>query len=234
MPPNWNRTQQDYYDYHSDEYTGERIGRSRAFARKASILARSLRQESLNAILEVGAGSGLVTTQLAPQLAGVQYTALDLSVAMAAAGKSHAPGRHPTWTVADAGAVPFTAECFDAIVAVDLVHHLSAPVACMREWRRITRPGGQLRLLETNPYHPINLQFIGVEHEQRLFMNSRANLVKWAQDAGWRDVRLLPTAAFTPSGPRPLWSILNAIDRLALYAPAAHWLSLLWLLTAKR
>ena len=122
----------------------------------------------------------------------------------------------------------------DIVVGVDILHHLSSPAAALAEWQRVTRPGGTLAILETNPYHPVNLAFIGVEHELRLFMNSPGNLVSWAREAGWQDVRLSVTPTFTPSGPPAVAWLLDAIDRVMVHVPGARWLAALWLLSGRK
>jgi SAM-dependent methyltransferase len=234
MDKGWADLQRQYYDANVGEYERERRLRLRAYARKARILAGALQGTALDRVLEVGAGSGLVTHLLAPVLHARQYVALDLSLAMlqAAGGRC----RLPTvgFIAGDARATGLAGGRFDAIVGVDVVHHMPDPVAALRECRRLARSGARLALLETNPYHPVNLAFIGVEHELRLFMNSQANLRAWAGEAGWRNVRLDPTPTATPSGPRALALLLDGIDRLAVKLPGAQWLVALWLLTAEK
>ena len=49
---------------------------------------------------------------------------------------------------ADATNLPFRAGAFDAIAAVDLVHHLADPAGLFEEARRVLRPGGRLVAVE--------------------------------------------------------------------------------------
>lgn len=230
----WRIGQREYYENNLAEYEHERALRTRAYARKAGILARTLTSSGCRSVLEVGAGSGLVTTFLAGALPGVRYVALDLSTTMLAVARNRVPPPSPSLVVSDARAAGLASERFDAIVGVDILHHLESPSAAMHEWLRLARPGARLTVLETNPYHPVNLQFIGVEHELRLFLNTPANLVRWAREAGWTDVTLGPTPTFTPSGPRWLWRALDGLDHLAMRVPGSRWLTALWLLSGRK
>ncbi len=230
----WSELQRLFYNHNVEDYERERKYRFRAYARKTRILRRILEGRGSQEVLEVGAGSGLVTTLLEPTLAARRYVALDLSHAMLRAARSRGAGSQCQFVVSDACAAGLAGDRFDAIVGVDILHHLDNPVAALREWRRVARPGGHLVLLETNPYHPVNLAFIGVEHELRTFMNSQDNLLAWVREGEWKNGALRATPTFTPSGPRLLGPVLDAIDRVALWVPGSQWLAGLWLITAQK
>jgi ubiquinone/menaquinone biosynthesis C-methylase UbiE len=138
------------------------------------------------------------------------------------------------FVVGDARTTALDDEQFDAVVGVDILHHLDDPVLALREWRRVTRVGGLLAVLETNPWNPANLTVLPDRHEWRVFRNTRSQLIKWTRQAGWDTIHVRPTACFTPSGP-PRWgNLLDSLDRLAFRVPGAKWMSALWLLTAER
>jgi ubiquinone/menaquinone biosynthesis C-methylase UbiE len=233
MATAWDEVQRRYYETGLEDYEAERSRRTRAYRRKARILAAVLRAAGSRSVVEVAAGSGLVTRFLLPSLPGVRYVALDFAHAMLAAARTRA-GAAAQYVLADVAATGLADASVDAVVGVDILHHLGEPAAALGEWLRITRPGGTLAILESNPYHPVSLAFIGVEHELRLFMNSPRNLTAWARDAGWHDVELRTTPTFTPSGPAALGRMLDGVDRLAMHLPGARWLAALWLLAGRK
>lgn len=233
MSSDWNQVQRDHYDGFVSEYDQEGARRARGYERKARILAEALR-DVRGPVLEIGAGTGLVTGLLAPQLRAERYVALELSPAMLDAARARVRDPRMSFVNGDAMDTKLEPETFEAVLCVDVLHHLGRPVDALREWLRITRPGGRLVLLEANAYNPANRAYLGVEFELRLFLNTDENLRAWAVEAGWSDVRVEPTPSYTPSGPRALASVLDAVDRLAVKVPAARRLTALWQLTATR
>lgn len=90
-------------------------------------------------VLEIGAGSGLLTRELAPRLApGGLYAALDISpgmlenAAMPGAVKLAADGERP----------PFRPETFDFLASASAMHWYADPAASFAADLRLLRPGG--------------------------------------------------------------------------------------------
>ena len=98
-------------------------------------------------ILEAGAGTGL---NIAVYPAKARVTATDLSGAMLRKAQERA--RHQktevTFEEADLCSLPFADDTFDTAVATFVFCSLPDPVACLREMGRVTRPGGQILLLD--------------------------------------------------------------------------------------
>jgi ubiquinone/menaquinone biosynthesis C-methylase UbiE len=98
-------------------------------------------------ILEAGAGTGLNIAFYPP---GARVTATDLSGAMLRKAQERA--RHQkkevTFEEADLCSLPFADGTFDTAVATFVFCSLPDPVACLREMGRVTRPGGQILLLD--------------------------------------------------------------------------------------
>jgi ubiquinone/menaquinone biosynthesis C-methylase UbiE len=228
------RQQLAYYEQGADDY--ERAGflhrgLTYAYERKAEIIASALRDLQLERTIEVGAGSGLMTYFLCDRLSG-RIVAQDLSAEMLAAAKSRISDPRVSYLVGDASAIDSADDSFDAIVGVDVIHHLEDPRGAMLEWRRVARQGARLAFLESNAYNPLNLRNIGVEHEVRSFLNTPANLAAWATEAGWSGVSVRAAPSYTPSGPKVLRPLLNLIDRVGPMVPGFRNLTALWLLTA--
>jgi SAM-dependent methyltransferase len=87
-------------------------------------------------VVEVGAGPALFARHARQRRPDLRWTASDLAPA---------PGND---VVADAHALPFRAGSADAILGLDVLHHLARPRAFFAEAGRILRPGGRLALVE--------------------------------------------------------------------------------------
>jgi SAM-dependent methyltransferase len=93
------------------------------------------------ALLDVGGGTG--NYALALRERGWQPLVLDRSPQMLA--QASAKGL-PTLE-ADAHALPFPDESFDAVCMLSMLHHLDDPPAALAQAQRVLRPGGRLALL---------------------------------------------------------------------------------------
>ncbi len=98
-------------------------------------------------ILEAGAGTGLNIAFYPP---GARVTATDLSGTMLRRARERAREQKVdvTFEEADLCALPFADHAFDTAVATFVFCSMPDPVACLREMGRVTRPGGQILLLD--------------------------------------------------------------------------------------
>ena len=108
-------------------------------------------------VLEIAAGTGILTRELDRSLpAGASITATDLNPPMLEAAAERLRSPRVTWRPADALALPFEDEAFDAAVCQFGVMFYPDQVAGHREARRVLRPGGRYVLavwddLTSNP-----------------------------------------------------------------------------------
>jgi SAM-dependent methyltransferase len=87
-------------------------------------------------VVEVGAGPCLFAAYARRHRPDLRWTATDLAPA---AGND---------VVADAHALPFGTGAADAILGVDILHHIARPRSFFAEAARVLRPGGRIALVE--------------------------------------------------------------------------------------
>jgi ubiquinone/menaquinone biosynthesis C-methylase UbiE len=111
----------------------------------AADLARRVAEAKPFSVLETAAGSGVVTRALAPLLgADARYVVTDLNQPMLDhAAKVQGPDGRLQWQQADALALPFDNESFDAVCCQFGAMFFPDRVAGYREARRVLRPGGR-------------------------------------------------------------------------------------------
>src|SRR6185436_20942438 len=109
----------------------------------ADDLARRLAARSLTRVLEVAAGTGVVTRAMAATLpAEVEIVATDLNQPMLDRAAAHGTQRTVEWRAADAMQLPFEDGSFDAVVCQFGVMFFPDKAKAFSEARRVLRPGG--------------------------------------------------------------------------------------------
>jgi ubiquinone/menaquinone biosynthesis C-methylase UbiE len=110
----------------------------------AKDLAERLEALTSGHLLEVAAGTGVVTRALARILPrAVHITATDLNPAMLEQAKKHVEAQRVVWREADAMALPFPDQAFDHLVCQFGVMFFPDKRAGFREARRVLRSGGR-------------------------------------------------------------------------------------------
>lgn len=111
----------------------------------AADLAQRVAALSPRDVLEIAAGSGVVTRALAPKLPrDARYTVTDLNQPMLDyAASRQPPDPRISWCQADALALPFDDASFDVVICQFGVMFFPDRVAGYREARRVLKPGGQ-------------------------------------------------------------------------------------------
>jgi ubiquinone/menaquinone biosynthesis C-methylase UbiE len=126
---------QSYYDVMSKEYEKERHHGYHAWLDRAEIdtIADLIRDRE---VLEVGCGTGLMLTRMAPIARRV--TGVDLSAGMLEKARE----RGLNVIQADACDLPFPDASFDAAVSFKVLAHIEDIRAALAEMCRVVRPGG--------------------------------------------------------------------------------------------
>jgi SAM-dependent methyltransferase len=108
----------------------------------ADLVAR-LKARPLARVLEVAAGTGVVTRKLASELpASVAVVATDLNQPMLDQAQSVGTARAVEWRQADAMKLPFGDAAFDAVVCQFGVMFFPDKAKAFAEARRVLKPGG--------------------------------------------------------------------------------------------
>jgi ubiquinone/menaquinone biosynthesis C-methylase UbiE len=99
-------------------------------------------------VLDIGCGTGAATLAAA-EAVGTRGWALGVDMATGMMAQARQKARelglaNAFFAPADAEHLPFAPASFDAVVSAASMFFLSDPVAGLREWRRIIRPGGRL------------------------------------------------------------------------------------------
>ena len=100
-------------------------------------------------VLDCGCGPGSITLGLAEVAAPGLVTGIDLEESqLARAREAAAAGgiTNVTFEMADAHALPFADESFDAVFSHAMLEHLPEPPAVLTEMHRVLRPGGILAI----------------------------------------------------------------------------------------
>jgi ubiquinone/menaquinone biosynthesis C-methylase UbiE len=131
-----------FWSTHARRYDRATLALNRRFPDMARGLADRIAGME---VLEIAAGTGLVTAELA--LTARSVVATDLSEDMLAILRGRMGSlRRENVEVrsAEATALPFAKASFDAVVMANLLHLLPDPVAALRDVHRVLRPGGLL------------------------------------------------------------------------------------------
>jgi ubiquinone/menaquinone biosynthesis C-methylase UbiE len=110
----------------------------------SAAIARELRAQRLGRdVLEIGAGSGSVAQQLLSRNPELALTAIDIDPHMTQAAATRLVGfPDASAKTADATAMPFPDDSFDAVISCLMLHHIVDWERAVAEVARVLRPGG--------------------------------------------------------------------------------------------
>jgi 2-polyprenyl-6-hydroxyphenyl methylase/3-demethylubiquinone-9 3-methyltransferase len=92
------------------------------------------------AVLDLGCGGGFLANDLAVR--GHRVVGIDTSAEALGVARRYDRTRSAVYLVGDACALPFADASFDAVCAMDLIEHVTAPDRLIAEAARVLRPGG--------------------------------------------------------------------------------------------
>ena len=118
-------------------------------------------------MLELAAGSGVLTAELLERLPSANVVATDLNEAMVALGEQRTP--EADWRTADAMGLPFDDHTFDLVLCQFGVMFFPDKPAALSEARRVLCPDGLLLLNAWGPLEAHDFQAAVVSACDRLF-----------------------------------------------------------------
>lgn len=151
-------------------------------------------------LLDVGCGPGSITADFAALLDPGRVIGMDQSAdVVALADRTHADIGNLSFRIGNVYDLDLPDESVDVVHAHQVLHHLSDPVAALREMRRVTRPGGIVAVRDADYramawYPPTPELDEWMETYQRLARSNRAepdagrHLLAWAHQAGLSEV----------------------------------------------
>jgi len=166
-------------------------------------------------VLEVGAGIGTQTEKLSQHFE--RLIGIDVSPELLEMAKARAP--RAELLEMDAHRLTFPDGYFDAVVGVSILHHLDCSVA-LREWHRVLRPGGLLRLSEPNLVNPQiflqkNIPFLkrlsGDSPDEYAF--TRWQIARELAACHYSEIEVEPVEFMHPNTPRSLIPSVDALER---------------------
>ena len=102
-------------------------------------------------LLDLGAGAGTITADLADLLAPGTVTATEVDEQVVDVVRAALAGRENVeYAVADAHALPFDDDTFDVAHAHQVLQHVADPVQALREMARVTKPGGLIAVRDAD------------------------------------------------------------------------------------
>jgi ubiquinone/menaquinone biosynthesis C-methylase UbiE len=150
-------------------------------------------------VLDAGCGPATISADIADVVFPGKVTALDISTPELDQGRRLVEGREIVnleLVAASVYEIPFPDSSFNVVFSLDLIEHLSEPLRALREFHRVTRPGGFVALssadwdsIEISPLPMALGRAINAyrDLEERNGGNSRAgfHLRQWLAEAGF-------------------------------------------------
>lgn len=111
-----------------------------------------VRLRSTDTVLDLGCGNGQHTLRAAPAVHAIVGVDYDPKLLAVAAADARARGvTNVRFTTGDLErTLPFPADAFDAVLALDVLEHLHQRDQAFREMRRVLKPGGRLLIAVPN------------------------------------------------------------------------------------
>jgi SAM-dependent methyltransferase len=189
-------------------------------------------------VLEVGCGLGSYSKPFARRI-DAEVIAIDVTADLLRRGRSDGI-ENLEFAAADASALPFPAQCFDAVVGNAVLHHLPLESA-VPELLRVLKPGGRFCFAEPNLLNPQVMLERSVPLLRRWLENSpdETAFTRWGirarlESLGLTEVSVRPFDFLYPATPRPLIGAVESLGQLLEQVPGIREIAGSLLITARR
>ena len=150
---------------------------------------RNWNLKSTDRVLDVGCGNGWAVQKLVQRGAGRGF-GVDIAPKMVArATEATQDDARYDFQVSSASELPYSDNSVTHLLNVESLYYYPNPAAALKEWARVTKPGGKLAIivdlyLENKATHSwIDALDVHVH------LLSASDITVMAEEAGWRDVR---------------------------------------------
>ena len=148
------------------------------FAPYATILTERLRGMTVGNVLEIAAGTGVVTRAIVHTLPeAVNITATDLNPPMLDRARSHSGMERVHWQQADALALPFDEHEFDCVICQFGVMFFADKRGAFREAFRVLKPGGRFLFIVWGRGEEVGIRSVAAGVVGRLLSRDPASLL---------------------------------------------------------
>lgn len=190
------------FDRIASRYARKDLTRSSSVARALRLTQTLASINSLEnfRILEVGCGAGFSPRYLGNRF--VSYTGIDYSESLIAIARQTNSGANICFRSENLKTVEDTSG-FDLIIAIGVLHHLDDIQGCLRQMRKLLKPGGVIAVNEPQSGNP----FLGVLRSVRKRVDpeysddqctlSRRSLADGLRDAGFQINLIRPQGFFS-------------------------------------
>ena len=179
--------------------------------RVESALVEAVGPAPLEAVLDIGTGTGRMLELLAPQAAralGIDQSPQMLSLARDRIDRAGL--RHVQLRQGDMFALPVERNGFDLVILHQVLHYLDDPSRALREAARTLRPGGRLLVVDFAPHGEESLR---ADHAHRRLGFSQDEIAGFMADAGLDVVLARDLAPDRRDGGKLTVSLWMARDR---------------------
>jgi MPBQ/MSBQ methyltransferase len=139
-------------------------------------------------ILDVGAGTGTLSLQVAKRCGAERLTLLDQSAQMLNQAKAKLPLAPCEFVLSDAQTLPFDNDSFDRVVSSGSFYYFPDPVAALREQLRVVRPGGCVLVMGSLQPKPLFIRFFAQMFNR---FPTEEQYHAWFAEAGLTDVKAI-------------------------------------------